>query len=181
MTPRPWAALVGFIAIAGLVVGCSSQEATQTESTDRQAGAFYEDIRVCLTSATDEPKVSYRWGADVQDHGFRDIEGQSFSIFPTSTPQCGYMDAALGIPKLPVTISIDGINQGYWFRSTSQCFNYILPGETVSHCLPTNQAQSIPIGETNKIQVTVTASDTKESSGRWNGYTFNVRIDGTGT
>lgn len=179
MRNRPITVLAGLMAITGLIAGCSSDESTQTEATDREAGAFYNDIRVCLTSATDEPKVSYRWGAGVQDDGFRNIEGQSFNIFPDSDPQCGYMDAALGIPKLPVTVSIDGVDQGYWFRSTSQCFNYILPGETVSHCLPTNQPEIIPIGATNKIQVTVTASDTKESSGKWNGFTFNVQIDGT--
>lgn len=37
--------LFGMMAIVGFMVGCSSDDATQAEATDREAGAFYNDIR----------------------------------------------------------------------------------------------------------------------------------------
>lgn len=149
-------------------------------SVDRQAGVFYEDIRVCFTRAATTPETSIRWGEEVKNNNNNDISRRSVNLYTDASPECGFKDAEMGIPTLPVTVSVDGVNQDYQFKSVSSCFAYRLGQEDTYYCLPLNGTTVIPVASNNKIGITVTTSGAKEDSGIWKVYTFMVQVDGTG-
>ena len=102
------------------------------------------------------------------------------NLYTDSSPECGFKDAEIGIPTLPVTVTVDGVNQDYQFKSVSDCFAYCLGLESTYYCLPLNGTTVIPVASNNKIGITVKTSGAKEVSGIWNAYTFMVQVDGTG-
>ena len=89
------------------------------------------------------------------------------NLYTDSSPECGFKDAEIGIPTLPVTVTVDGVNQDYQFKSVSDCFAYLLGLESTYYCLPLNGSTLIPVASNNKIGITVKTSGAKEVSGIW--------------